>query len=128
MKKVLLFLFVIILVAVGTMGGYMYGKKSSTPSVEQRIVSFDGYDPFYPGTYVGGEDLEPGTYDIVITGLTRMGQVLHYSSREEYNKQGKYDLNNLSANSSGFHFNIREGEVVCFHFSEVGEMGIKKTN
>jgi hypothetical protein len=124
MKKFGLLLLVACLIAASGIGGYYYGMNSS--KLPSSYNESDGYFDFHPGVYIGGEDLAPGTYDVMIRGLKNGGQVLHYASREVYNDNGHFDLHNLGSNSTGYHFNIKDGEVVCFNFYEVGEMKIKK--
>lgn len=129
MKKVLKVLRIIALVVViATFGLIFYNNAKTNGNFDSRFSSskYSDYTPFYPGVYIGGSDLVPGSYDVIIRGLTLNGWVTKFENPENYYAHKNSHSQSLIKGSTGFHFAISDGEIIEFDISSVKEMKFKK--
>lgn len=102
-------------------------KKSILKNEIEKYTIEDGYYPFYSGVYIGGTDLEPGSYDVVILGWDMEGTVRSWQFSFDYRNNKKcYNTYNITRKTKGYHFNISYDEVISFDLSGSGVMRIKR--
>lgn len=120
MKKVLIALCAIIVVAVGAV---MY----TNGILDTRFWSYDKsmYSEFYNGTHVGGVDLPAGTYVVDIKGGSKDTGSVHIWKA---NKDEQDDIFWIRKGDKSFQFTVANGDRIEINADVGREMRIKKVS